>query len=109
MALSQGNKLGPYEIIAPLGAGGMGEVYRAEDTRLDRTVAIKVLASHLSSSPELKQRFEREARSVSSLNPLAHLFRLRNRAAGSIRCAISRHRGEDPGIDDRRLAGAFQP
>src|SRR5450631_3467367 len=68
MALTSGTKLGPYEIQSPLGAGGMGEVYRALDTRLDRTVAIKVLASHLSSSPELKQRFEREARSVSSLN-----------------------------------------
>ncbi|HXN73298.1 MAG TPA: protein kinase [Candidatus Acidoferrales bacterium] len=68
MALPRGTRLGPYEIIAPLGAGGMGEVYRAKDTRLDRTVAIKVLASHLSSSPESKQRFEREARSVSSLN-----------------------------------------
>ena len=68
MALAGGTRLGPYEIVAPLGAGGMGEVYRAKDTRLDRTVAIKVLASHLSSSPELKQRFEREARSVSALN-----------------------------------------
>ena len=68
MALPRGTRLGPYEIIAPLGAGGMGEVYRAKDTRLDRTVAVKVLASHLSSSPESKQRFEREARSVSSLN-----------------------------------------
>jgi eukaryotic-like serine/threonine-protein kinase len=68
MALTSGTKLGPYEIHSPLGAGGMGEVYRALDTRLDRTVAIKVLASHLSSSPELKQRMEREARSISSLN-----------------------------------------
>src|SRR5260370_769285 len=68
MALSSGTKLGPYEIQSPLGAGGMGEVYRAIDTRLDRTVAIKVLASHLSSSPELKQRMEREARAISSLN-----------------------------------------
>ncbi len=63
-----GAKLGPYEIQSPLGAGGMGEVYRARDTRLDRTVAIKILASHLSSSPELKQRMEREARTISSLN-----------------------------------------
>jgi serine/threonine protein kinase/Tol biopolymer transport system component len=61
-------KLGPYEIQSPLGAGGMGEVYRARDTRLDRTVAVKVLASHLSSSPELKQRMEREGRAISSLN-----------------------------------------
>jgi serine/threonine protein kinase/Tol biopolymer transport system component len=68
MALTFGTKLGPYEIQSPLGAGGMGEVYRALDTRLDRTVAIKVLASHLSSSPELKQRMEREARAISSLN-----------------------------------------
>jgi serine/threonine protein kinase len=68
MALSSGAKLGPYEIQSPLGAGGMGEVYRALDTRLDRTVAVKVLASHLSSSPELKQRMEREARAISSLN-----------------------------------------
>ncbi len=68
MALSSGTKLGPYEILAAAGAGGMGEVYRARDTRLDRTVAIKVLPSHLSSSAELKQRFEREARSISSLN-----------------------------------------
>jgi serine/threonine-protein kinase len=60
--------LGPYEILAPIGAGGMGEVYKAKDTRLDRTVAIKVLPSHLADNPDLKQRFEREARAVSSLN-----------------------------------------
>jgi serine/threonine protein kinase len=68
MALSAGTKLGPYEIVAPLGAGGMGEVYRARDTRLGRDVAIKVLPPHLSASPELKERFEREARAISSLN-----------------------------------------
>src|SRR5215813_13156433 len=68
MSLSAGTKLGPHEIEAPLGAGGMGEVYRARDTRLGRTVAIKVLAAHLSTNPESKQRFEREARSISSLN-----------------------------------------
>jgi Tol biopolymer transport system component len=76
MALTSGTKLGPYEVQSPLGAGGMGEVYRARDTRLDRTVAIKVLASHLSSSPELKQRMEREARAISSLNHphICHLY-----------------------------------
>jgi len=68
MGLTSGTKLGPYEIVSPLGAGGMGEVYRARDTRLDRTVAIKILPAHLSSSPEAKQRFEREARAISSLN-----------------------------------------
>jgi serine/threonine protein kinase len=76
MALTSGTKLGPYEIQAQLGAGGMGEVYRAKDTRLDRTVAIKVLISHLSSSPELKQRMEREARAISALNHpnICHLY-----------------------------------
>jgi eukaryotic-like serine/threonine-protein kinase len=68
VSLSAGNKLGPYEILAPLGAGGMGEVYRARDTRLDRTVAIKILPTHLSSDPIQKQRFEREAKTISSLN-----------------------------------------
>jgi eukaryotic-like serine/threonine-protein kinase len=68
MPLANGVKLGPYEIIAPLGAGGMGEVYRAKDTRLDRTVAIKVLPPHLAGTPEARQRFEREARAVSALN-----------------------------------------
>jgi serine/threonine protein kinase/WD40 repeat protein len=68
MPLTSGTKLGHFEILSPLGAGGMGEVYRATDTRLDRTVAIKILASHLSSLPELKQRMEREARAISSLN-----------------------------------------
>jgi eukaryotic-like serine/threonine-protein kinase len=68
MALTSGTRLGPYEIVAPLGAGGMGEVYRARDTRLDRTVAVKILPVHLSSNAEAKQRFEREARAISSLN-----------------------------------------
>ena len=76
MALSTGTKLGPYEILSQLGAGGMGEVYQARDTRLDRTVAIKVLASHLSSSVELKQPMEREARAISALNHpnICHLY-----------------------------------
>ena len=74
--LTPGTKLGPYEIQSALGAGGMGEVYRARDTRLDRTVAVKILASHLSSSPELRQRMEREARTISSLNHphICHLY-----------------------------------
>src|SRR3989454_770782 len=68
MSLAPGTKLGPFEIQSPLGAGGMGEVYRARDTRLDRVVAIKILPSHLCLNPERKQRFEREARAISSLN-----------------------------------------
>jgi serine/threonine protein kinase len=68
MALTAGTKLGPYEIQAPLGAGGMGEVYRARDTRLGRDVAIKVLPAHLCSSPDLRQRLDREAKAISSLN-----------------------------------------
>src|SRR5580698_1962747 len=68
MSLVSGTKLGPYEIQSPLGAGGMGEVYRAKDTRLDRMVAVKILPSHLSDNVEAKQRFDREARAISSLN-----------------------------------------
>src|SRR5690349_4015092 len=68
MALVAGTRLGPYEIVAPIGSGGMGDVYRARDTRLDRTVAIKVLNSALVASPDLKARFEREARAISQLN-----------------------------------------
>jgi len=68
MGLTSGKKLGPYEIVSPLGAGGMGEVYRARDTRLDRTVAVKILPSHLSENPEARQRFDREARAISSLS-----------------------------------------
>jgi serine/threonine protein kinase len=67
MALSAGTRLGPYEILAPLGAGGMGEVCRARDTRLDRTVAIKVLPDDLAADPQLKARLEREARAISAL------------------------------------------
>src|SRR5689334_1708436 len=68
MPLAAGVRLGPYEILAPLGAGGMGEVYRARDTRLGRDVAIKVLPPHFAASAEVRARFEREARTVSSLN-----------------------------------------
>src|ERR1039458_9256783 len=68
MVFTSGTKLGAYEIQSALGAGGMGEVYRAKDTRLDRTVAIKVLLKHLSANPDAKERFDREARAISSLN-----------------------------------------
>jgi predicted Ser/Thr protein kinase len=68
MALAAGDRLGPYEIISPLGAGGMGEVYRARDTRLDRIVAIKVLAAELANDPQFRNRFDREARTISQLD-----------------------------------------
>ena len=68
MALTSGTRLGPYEIQSPIGAGGMGEVYRARDTRLDRTVAIKIIPPHLSDDMTRRQRFEREAKVISSLN-----------------------------------------
>jgi len=68
MTLSAGTKLGPYEIVSPIGAGGMGEVYRAKDTRLDRDVAVKVLPEHLATSEEIRQRFEREAKTISQFS-----------------------------------------
>jgi serine/threonine protein kinase len=76
MALTSGSRLGAYEIHSPLGAGGMGEVYRARDTRLEREVAIKVLPEHLSYKPEARERLEREARAISSLGHpnICHLY-----------------------------------
>jgi len=68
MPLTPGSRLGPYEVLAPLGAGGMGEVYRARDKRLDRDVAIKILSAALTATPAIRQRFEREARVIASLN-----------------------------------------
>ena len=68
MSLAAGTRLGPYELLGLIGAGGMGEVYEARDTRLDRTVAIKVLPSHVSADSERRARFEREARTIAGLN-----------------------------------------
>ena len=68
MKLASGTLLGPYEILSSLGAGGMGEVYKARDTRLGRSVAIKVVSSHLASDPEARARFDREARAIAALN-----------------------------------------
>jgi hypothetical protein len=68
MTLSAGTKLGPYEILAPIGAGGMGEVYRARDTRLERTVALKILPRHFADDADMRRRFEREARAISALS-----------------------------------------
>ena len=76
MSLAAGSRLGPYEIVSSLGAGGMGEVWRAKDTRLNRDVAIKILPEAFASNPVLIARFEREARSISSLNHphIAHIY-----------------------------------
>ena len=82
MALSPGDKLGPYEIVAPLGAGGMGEVYRATDTKLDREVAIKVLPDGFAQDPDRLARFAREAQVLASLNHpnIAQIYGLETRA-----------------------------
>jgi len=78
MVLAAGARLGPYEIVAPLGAGGMGEVYKARDTRLDRVVALKVLRRDKTADPERKRRFMQEARAASALNhPGRHTRRAR--------------------------------
>jgi eukaryotic-like serine/threonine-protein kinase len=68
VTLTAGTRLGPYEILTPLGAGGMGQVYKARDTRLERTVAVKVLPPALAVDPLFRERFEREAKSISALN-----------------------------------------
>ena len=68
MSIAAGATLGPYAIVGQIGAGGMGEVYKAKDTRLNRTVAVKVLPAHFSQDTEMKQRFEREAQTVAGLN-----------------------------------------
>jgi serine/threonine protein kinase len=81
MPLSVGDKLGPFEILAPIGAGGMGEVYKARDTRLDRTVAVKVLPEHIDKREDLRARFEREARGCVVESP-EHLHALRHRHSG---------------------------
>src|SRR6187431_985191 len=78
MPFDAGSRFGPYELIAPLGAGGMGEVYRARDTRLERTVAIKVLTGALAADAESRRRFEHEARAIAALND-PHLHHPRHR------------------------------
>src|SRR5271156_5342948 len=82
MALAAGTRLGPYEILAPIGAGGMGEVYRARDTKLGRDVAIKVLPATLAQDPERLARFKREAKVLASLNHpnIAQIYGVEDRA-----------------------------
>src|SRR5438067_13632333 len=85
MTLAAGTRLGPYEILGPLGAGGMGEVYRARDIRLDRDVAIKILPDAFAMDPERRSRFEREAKTLAALNHpnIAHIHGLGE--AGDVR------------------------
>ncbi len=101
MTLQPGTTLGPYEILSPIGAGGMGEVYKATDTRLDRTVAIKVLPEYVAADPDLKQRFEREAKTISSLN---HAGRRTRRPAMPVRPA--RRRSTSSWIGPRHLSAS---
>ena len=98
MTLAAGSRLGPYEILSAIGAGGMGEVYRARDTRLERTVAIKVLPEHLTADADLRQRFEREAKTISQISH-PHICALYD-VGREGRPRLPRHgapRGRDPG------------
>jgi serine/threonine-protein kinase len=106
MPLTSGTKLGPYEIQSPLGAGGMGEVYRARDTRLGRDVAIKVLPEHLRGDPDLKSRFEREARAISALSHphICHLYDVGSQA-GTDYLVMELLQGES--LADRLQKGAL--
>jgi serine/threonine protein kinase len=90
MPLFPGTHLGSYEVTGPLGSGGMGEVYRARDTRLERTVAIKILPRELSNDPIRKQRFEREAKTISSLNH-PHICVLHDVGSKEMASLLSQH------------------
>jgi len=85
VALSAGTRLGPYEILSPVGAGGMGEVYEARDTRLDRMVAIKILPTAVAGDPGRRERFQREARAISGPDASTHLHAVRHRRGGRYR------------------------
>src|ERR1700676_1894175 len=102
MPLAAGTRLGPYEILAPIGAGGMGEVYRARDTKLDRNVAIKVLPAALAQHPDRLARFEREAKVVAALNHpnIAAIYGLEDHA-------IVMELVEGPTLAERIAAGAL--
>ena len=106
MTLSAGTRLGPYEILSPLGAGGMGEVYRARDSKLHRDVAIKVLPESLAADPERLARFEREARVLASLNHphIASIYGVED--STSVK-ALVLELVEGPTLQDRIEAGAI--
>src|SRR5262245_28427656 len=104
MALASGTRLGPYEITVQIGAGGMGEVYRARDARLDRDVAIKILPAAVATDPERIARFEREAKTLAALNHqnIAHLYGLEQ--VGEIRTLVM-ELVEGPTLADRIIQG----
>ena len=103
MSLTPGTRLGPYEVTAQIGAGGMGEVYRARDTKLDRDVAIKILPEAFASDPDRLARFEREAKMLASLNHpnIAHIYGLENTRRTSARSSWSWSRGRRSPIGSR--------
>ncbi|MBK9065215.1 MAG: protein kinase [Acidobacteria bacterium] len=112
MTLASGTKLGPYEILAPLGAGGMGEVYRARDARVDRAVALKVLPEEFFESEERRGRFEREARTLASLNHpgIAHLYsfeEIPSPSSSSSRHLLVMELVEGEGLDQRIASGSL--
>src|SRR5712692_6459292 len=103
MTIAASSRLGPYEVLSRIGAGGMGEVWKARDTRLERTVAIKVLPDHLSSSPEIRQRFEREAKTISALSH-PHICALYDVGEASVPAASARRGDADSELTDQRPA-----
>jgi Protein kinase domain/WD40-like Beta Propeller Repeat len=107
MALSAGVRLGPYRIEAPIGAGGMGEVYRARDTRLDRTIAIKLLAADIAADPQFRERFDREARTISSLDHphICTLFDIGHDEAAGVDYLVMQYL-EGETLADRQAGGA---
>ena len=108
MALKRGTRLGPYQIECPIRAGGMGEVYKATDTRLERTVAIKVLPAHVASDPKRKARFEREAKTISSLNH-PHICTLHD--VPGRRCGLPGHGvpgGQDAPLGEGGMGAVYQ-
>src|SRR5215208_5936881 len=108
MALAPGTRLGPYVVDAPLGAGGMGEVYRARDTKLHRDVAVKVLPDRLASDPERLARFEREAQVLAAFNHsnIAQIYGTVDSPEGTVRSAIVMELVDGPTLADRIAQGA---
>lgn len=108
MPLAPGDKLGPYEILAPIGKGGMGEVYRGRDSRLNRDVAVKVLPAALERDPQRLARFEREAQILAGMNHpnIAMLFGLEDSGGGH---ALVIELVEGPTLDDRIQQGPIPP